>query len=408
MLTRHASLGALVGALLFLACNDDTREAEVVGPLGPSTEEVGPSEPMTEEVNRGPLSTASLTLPFSGQTSSSSPAFHVVQIGNGISGRFAINNPGNSQIALEGVTQGHGPAVLAWNLGSGTAGSFLQSNSANTSPAVEVITSGGGNALLARTTGIGDAVLGRTTGRGRAGVFQIQNPSSFNFALEANTNGRSHAIFGVNTGTGGGALFVIDPINNPQPAVAAVTRGTGSVLQIEHNGSSGNLALFRVNSTNRIRFTRAGKGIFNGGTQTGGADVAEAMAVEGRISAYEPGDVLVISTRSDRTVEKAGEPYSTRVIGVYATKPGVLLTERGVDESLDDLVPVGVIGVIPTKVSTENGPIRRGDLLVNGRTPGYAMRADPDRLRFGMVLGKALSEWTGPDRGVIPVLVNVK
>jgi hypothetical protein len=118
--------------------------------------------------------------------------------------------------------------------------------------------------------------------------------------------------------------------------------------------------------------------------------------------------VLVISTRSDRTVEKAGEPYSTRVIGVYATKPGVLLTERGVDESLEGLVPVGVVGVIPTKVSAENGAIRRGDLLVSARTPGYAMRADPDRLRFGMVLGKALSEWEGPDKGVIPVLINVK
>jgi hypothetical protein len=188
----------------------------------------------------------------------------------------------------------------------------------------------------------------------------------------------------------------------------ATTRGTGPGLQVDHRGSTGDLALFQVNSTNRIRFTRAGKGIFTGGTQTGGADVAEAMAVEGRTSAYEPGDVLVISTRSDRTVEKAGEPYSTRVIGVYATKPGVLLTERGVDESLEDLVPVGVIGVIPTKVSAENGPIRRGDLLVSARTPGYAMRADPERLRFGMVLGKALGGFAGPGRAVIPVLVNVK
>jgi hypothetical protein len=36
------------------------------------------------------------------------------------------------------------------------------------------------------------------------------------------------------------------------------------------------------------------------------------------------------------------------------------------------------------------------------------MRADSDRLRFGMVLGKALGEWEGPDKGVIPVLINVK
>jgi hypothetical protein len=96
------------------------------------------------------------------------------------------------------------------------------------------------------------------------------------------------------------------------------------------------------------------------------------------------------------------------VVGVYATKPGVLLTERGVDDSLEGMVPVGVIGVIPTKVSAENGPIRRGDLLVTGSRPGHAMRADPEQLGFGMVLGKALGEWTGPGKAVIPVLVNVK
>jgi hypothetical protein len=96
------------------------------------------------------------------------------------------------------------------------------------------------------------------------------------------------------------------------------------------------------------------------------------------------------------------------VIGVYATRPGVLLTEQGMDQSLEGLVPVGVVGVLPTKVSAENGPIRRGDLLVSARTPGYAMRADPDRLRFGMVLGKALGELRRGERGMIPVLVNVK
>jgi hypothetical protein len=44
--------------------------------------------------------------------------------------------------------------------------------------------------------------------------------------------------------------------------------------------------------------------------------------VEGSVRAYEPGDVLTISKASDRTVEKSDEPYSSRVVGVYATKPG--------------------------------------------------------------------------------------
>jgi hypothetical protein len=79
-----------------------------------------------------------------------------------------------------------------------------------------------------------------------------------------------------------------------------------------------------------------------------------------------------------------------------------------VDESLDGLVPVGVIGVIPTKVSTENGPIHRGDLLVTARTPGHAMRGTARGRMLGAMIGKALGEFSGPGRGVIPVLVNVK
>ena len=129
--------------------------------------------------------------------------------------------------------------------------------------------------------------------------------------------------------------------------------------------------------------------------------------MEGKISSYEPGDVLVISTTSDRTVELSSEPGSTLVAGVYATKPGMLLSARHIDEDHSDLVPMGVVGVIPTKVSTENGAIRRGDLLVTSSTPGHAMRAG-DNPRTGSVIGKALENFDGKGTGLIEVLVNVK
>lgn len=92
------------------------------------------------------------------------------------------------------------------------------------------------------------------------------------------------------------------------------------------------------------------------------------------------------------------------------------MTSRFSPPSLDDQLIASRqsgIGFQPVAASGscgngENGPIRRGDLLVSARTPGYAMRADPERLRFGMVLGKALGGIAGPGRAVIPVLVNVK
>ena len=95
--------------------------------------------------------------------------------------------------------------------------------------------------------------------------------------------------------------------------------------------TSGNLAVFKVDGTNVARINHNGKGFFNGGTQTSGADMAEAFDVEGNRNNYEPGDVLIISQSSDRKVEKSNTAYSTLVAGVYATKPGLLLTEENID-----------------------------------------------------------------------------
>lgn len=137
--------------------------------------------------------------------------------------------------------------------------------------------------------------------------------------------------------------------------------------------------------------------------------MAEAFAVEGKISSYSAGDVLVISTEDDRTVALSSEPYSTLVAGVYATKPGVLLTEdEELKDELTDKVPMGVIGVIPTKVCGENGAIKRGDLLVTSSKAGHAMKADIDKVKPGQVIGKALANFDGNGTGVIKVLVSIK
>jgi hypothetical protein len=92
---------------------------------------------------------------------------------------------------------------------------------------------------------------------------------------------------------------------------------------------------------------------------------------------------------------------------VYATKPGVLLTEESVNSSLAGKVPMGVVGVIPTKICDENGPVKRGNILVTSSRPGYAMKADLSKLKPGQAIGKALEEFNGTT-GKIKVLVNVK
>lgn len=197
------------------------------------------------------------------------------------------------------------------------------------------------------------------------------------------------------------------------------TTGVGSVIQNSSTGS-GNATLYLVQGnaggdfvvgassylgTRYWRVDRTGKGFFNGGTQSSGADFAEQMAVEGEESEYEPGDVLVISASGDRMVELATQPFSTAVIGVYSTQPAVLAGAPDSDNPLAG-IPVAITGIVPCKVSAENGAIQRGDLLVTAATPGHAMRAGDDAPQ-GTVLGKALGELS-EGTGIIYVLVMLQ
>ena len=137
-----------------------------------------------------------------------------------------------------------------------------------------------------------------------------------------------------------------------------------------------------------------------------GGDYAEAIDVNGDLKHYGPGDVLVLSSDKDGEVEKASEPYSTMVAGIYATKPGVIGRRQSLSKDIPD-VPMAMVGIVPAKVSAENGPIHRGDLLVTASTPGYAMRGTDRSRLVGAVVGKAMSSLDS-GTGVIEVLVTLQ
>jgi hypothetical protein len=65
------------------------------------------------------------------------------------------------------------------------------------------------------------------------------------------------------------------------------------------------------------------------------------------------------------------------------------------------------VGIVPCKVSTENGPIMTGDLLVTSSTPGHAMKGTDRSRMLGAVVGKAL-EPLQKRSGVIQVLVTLQ
>ncbi|WP_349314888.1 hypothetical protein [Chitinophaga sp. MM2321] len=292
----------------------------------------------------------------------------------------AVHGKVNSQFANFGTAGIYGESAGTGGFG----GLFYASNPAGNGPALIALASGNGNGITANAAKGGDGV-------------------------EATANGTGNAIYGwiPNFGTGRGGRFSNFNAANSNEVLLISNAGTGTGLLINHTGASGNIAVFQSAAANVARINKAGRGFFNGGTQNSGADVAESFAVTGQRDAYEPGDVLVIATHTDRMVEKSSEAYSTLVAGVFATKPGLLLTEDNIDTDLSAEVPMGMVGVIPTKVCDENGAIRRGDLLVTSGKAGYAMKADPDKVKPGQVIGKALQEFSGTT-GKIKVLVNVK
>ncbi|MGI9651107.1 beta strand repeat-containing protein [Chryseobacterium sp. RLHN22] len=314
-------------------------------------------------------------------TSNTSDVITVTTVGNGIAGNFKVDRTTGTSPAVKGEVNSQfanfGTAGI-YGISSGTggyAGLFHASNTTGNGPALLAIADGNGNAITANASNGGDGI-------------------------EATIDGSGNAIYGwvPNFATGRAARFTNFNTSNTNPVITAEQRSGGSI------------AIFRAGSTpaNVARIDATGKGFFNGGTQNSGADLAEAFDVEGNSAEYEPGDILIISTDSDRTVEKSSKPYSNLVAGVYATKPGVLLTEENIESELIGKVPMGVIGVIPTKVCLEGGKIERGDLIVTSSQSGVAMKANLKKVKIGQVIGKALQDYDQNGIGKIKVLVNIK
>ena len=228
-----------------------------------------------------------------------------------------------------------------------------------------------------------------TTGGGGGGVLGSTNATSdFTAAVRGDANGTSGgsvAIFGEQFSPDAGAGLFINRANGPLLIGAAGPSATN---------------VFRVDGTGRV--------FADGGFQPNGADFAESMMVAGDIRKYEPGDLLEIDARGDRRLELAQNAYSPLVAGIYSTKPGLLGSARNIDsQNAIDEVPLAVVGIVPCKVTTENGPIQAGDLLVTSSLAGHAMKGTDRSKMLGAVIGKALQS-IGTGTGVIQVLVTLQ
>lgn len=141
------------------------------------------------------------------------------------------------------------------------------------------------------------------------------------------------------------------------------------------------------------------------GTTCGG-DYAESMDATGERTKYAPGDLLVLDAEHPGKILKSLDAYSTSVAGIYSTKPGTVGRRQLTPQSHTE-VPMAMVGVVPAKVTAENGAIHVGDLLVSSSKPGYAMRGTDRSRMLGAVIGKAMGTLDS-GAGTIEVLVTLQ
>jgi trimeric autotransporter adhesin len=229
--------------------------------------------------------------------------------------------------------------------------------------------------------------------------FQSNIGGAANNGLQTNLTILSSGNVGVGTATPGATIDVVGNATNTTPVLRLFAE-LNSNLIVGQDNFEGAANVFRVSSSGEV--------FADGGYQSSGADFAESMAVAGARTQYEPGDVLAVEIHSGRRLTLATAAYSTRVAGVYSTKPGLLATPHHIDDpAIANEVPLAVVGIVPCKASAENGAIIPGDLLVSSHTPGHVMKGKNQKRMLGAVVGKAL-EPLPKGTGTILVLVTLQ
>jgi hypothetical protein len=106
------------------------------------------------------------------------------------------------------------------------------------------------------------------------------------------------------------------------------------------------------------------------------------------------------------------------VAGVISTAPGFVLGAKHLSLALSvngegrgEVEPgerplLALLGRVPVKATTENGPIRPGDLLTSASKPGYAMRCEDIHRCEGAIIGKALEALDESEGAILILLVR--
>lgn len=161
---------------------------------------------------------------------------------------------------------------------------------------------------------------------------------------------------------------------------------------------AGNIQASTMIISNMGTTANPGNGCIDASNEVGFCDIAEIFDATEIVS---PGDVLIVDEASPALkLKKSTQVYDHKVVGIVSSTPAMTFEgDRMVghgDKTTDTLrPPVALSGRVTCKVSLENGPIAKGDLLTTSSIPGHAMKATDQEKGFGSIIGKAMQSFNG-------------
>ena len=294
--------------------------------------------------------------------------------------------------------------------GGGALATYRSANNTSTIQVDGSSTNGGGAIGIRDASGVAGLLLRGDVGNGDG---LIEATGRLNVESTSNVHPKARIISSAPSTTSPTLDVVRDPNVSGSDMIQILAGAAGSATSQFIEAQRGSDIEFRVDGDGDV---------FADGSYTGPADFAEMIRVSTGAESIEPGDVVVIDSTSSLSVRRSTNARSTRVAGIYSTRPGFVGSERTWEvpapeggeavalkradmAELYDEIPVAVVGIVPCKASAENGPIAIGDLLVTSDTPGHVMR-DPNAPN-GTIVGKALEPLQG-STGTIKVLVTLQ